>query len=84
MPKHQTVKTQPDGWGIKWPPVGSFPWPRSRRGAMATFTDSRTADRATASPPRGRAEGPEQLLNGALSVGTGVLVGLIRAATGAL
>ncbi len=31
MPKHQTVKTRPDEWGIKWPPVGSFSWPRSLR-----------------------------------------------------
>jgi len=27
--EHQTVDTGPDGWGIKWPPVGSFSWPRS-------------------------------------------------------
>jgi hypothetical protein len=29
MPKHRTVESNPDGWGIKWPPVGSFSWPRS-------------------------------------------------------
>src|ERR1019366_2053581 len=29
MPKHRTVESNPDGWGITWPPVGSFSWPRS-------------------------------------------------------
>ena len=29
MQEHRTVKPKPDGWGITWPPVGSFPWPRS-------------------------------------------------------
>jgi hypothetical protein len=27
--EHRTVEPEPDGWGIKWPPVGSFSWPRS-------------------------------------------------------
>jgi hypothetical protein len=27
--KRRTVKPRSDGWGIKWPPVGSFFWPRS-------------------------------------------------------
>lgn len=29
MQEHRTVEPKPDGWGITWPPVGSFPWPRS-------------------------------------------------------
>ncbi len=29
MQEHRTVETDPDGWGITWPPAGSFSWPRS-------------------------------------------------------
>jgi hypothetical protein len=37
MPKHRTLARDPDGWGINWPPVGSFSWPRSSRAGHTNY-----------------------------------------------
>jgi 5-methylcytosine-specific restriction protein A len=47
--KHRTVEPEPDEWGITWPPVGSFSWPRSLE-----FEESRLVLRVHRSRERNR------------------------------
>jgi hypothetical protein len=70
--EHRTVEPEPDGWGIIWPPVGSFPWPRSCLCRRSVRPLSLSADRLSRSSPSLPADRLHEKLKQAVQVGNGV------------